>query len=92
MEIFFECVMIFFMIVFFMVLSYMYLIIKSLSAYFELSLMNITQNLDSIKEEINRSSQAKTSQEMIKPIKPNNWDKMREFFKRPVKVDVNERD
>jgi hypothetical protein len=31
------------------------------------------------------------SLEATKPIKPNNWDSMKEAFKGPTRVEVNER-
>ena len=47
---------------------------------------------DTLKDDIHRSSQAILErQDAAKPIKPNNWDSIKEAFKGPVRVEINER-
>lgn len=47
---------------------------------------------DMIKEDIHRSSLAlREALETAKPIKPNNWDSVKEAFKGPVRIEINER-
>jgi hypothetical protein len=59
-------------------------------------LVHISKKLDfltdTVKEDIHRSSLAlRESLETAKPIKPNNWDSVKEAFKGPVRVEINER-
>lgn len=42
---------------------------------------------DLIREDIHRCLLAKESLEAAKPIKPNNWDSVKEAFKGPVRID-----
>lgn len=55
----------------------------------------LDENVDSTRrvvDGIDRSLLAlKESQEAAKPMKSNNWDSVREAFKGPVRVEVNER-
>lgn len=47
---------------------------------------------DTFKDDIHRSSQAILERiDAAKPIKPNNWDSIKEAFKGPVRVEINER-
>lgn len=47
---------------------------------------------DTIKTDTDRSLQAiLTRLDAAKPIKPNNWDSVREAFKGPVRVEIDER-
>ena len=47
---------------------------------------------DIIKDDNHRSLQAILErQDAAKPIKPNNWDSIKEAFKGPVRVEINER-
>jgi hypothetical protein len=48
---------------------------------------------DDVKADNHRSLQALLErQDAAKPIKPNNWDSIKEAFKGPVRVEINERD
>lgn len=51
------------------------------------------ETLVNLKTRIDQSilTAPKDSQDATKPIKPNNWDSMREAFKGPVRIDINER-
>jgi len=56
----------------------------------------MSQKIDSLpdvlKDDLHRSMLAlKDIQEPTKPIKPNNWDSVREAFKGPARIEVNER-
>jgi hypothetical protein len=52
----------------------------------------INTSLGSLNSEQHRSLLAlRESLEATKPIKPNNWDSMKEAFKGPTRVEVNER-
>lgn len=42
---------------------------------------------DIIKEDIHRSLLPKEHLEAAKPIRPNNWDSVKEAFKGPVRID-----
>lgn len=47
---------------------------------------------DMIKEDIHRSLLSlREVLETAKPIKPNNWDSVKEAFKGPVRIEINER-
>ena len=47
---------------------------------------------DMFKEDIHRSLLAlRETLETAKPIKPNNWDSVKEAFKGPARVEINER-
>lgn len=48
--------------------------------------------VEAIKADNHRSSQAILERlDAAKPIKPNNWDSVKEAFKGPVRVEINER-
>jgi hypothetical protein len=47
---------------------------------------------DTIKEDFHRTSLAlRETLETARPIKPNNWDSVKEAFKGPVRIEINER-
>lgn len=53
---------------------------------------SINAAVETIKADNHRSSQAILErQDAAKPIKPNNWDSVKEAFKGPVRVEINER-
>lgn len=58
------------------------------------SLLNdkLNTRLSKISEQIDRSTLSlRKNLEPTEPIKPNNWDSIREAFKGPTRVEVNER-
>jgi hypothetical protein len=58
----------------------------------ELKTVKMSGQLDRIQDEMHRSLLAlRDSLETAKPIKPNNWDSVKEAFKGPVRIDINER-
>jgi len=62
----------------------------------ECSIGRIHKRLDAIpsviRDDVNRSLLAlRENLETAKPIKPNNWDSVKEAFKGPVRNDINER-
>lgn len=65
--------------------------LESVSDEIEMKIVKISGQVDSIQQEIYRSVEyIKDSLETKSPIRPNNWDSVREAFKRPQRLDVNE--
>lgn len=51
-----------------------------------------SKKIDAMANGLDRSmSSLKELQETTKPIKPNNWDSVKEAFKGPTRIEVNER-
>ncbi len=70
-------------------------LVENLCEIDEISLKSVKMSgqLDAIQDEIHRSLLAiRSPLEATKPIKPNNWNSMKEAFKGPVRIDVDERD
>ena len=93
----------FFDILFLCLLSYsiylntvMFKKVKSIdieNEYFKRKFVLNTDALMSESDQIHRSLLAlRETLETAKPIKPNNWDSVREAFKGPVRIEINERD
>lgn len=62
----------------------------------EKALVHISEKMDVLptifREDIHRSSLAlREALETAKPIKPNNWNSVKEAFKGPVRIEINER-
>lgn len=58
----------------------------------EIKTVKISAQLDSIQSEIYRIlAEQKESLSSARPIKPNNWDSLKEAFKGPCRVTINER-
>lgn len=57
---------------------------------FDENLLKFEFKIEDAEERLNRLELAKESIEPTKPIKPNNWDSMRQIFKKPVRVDIDE--
>lgn len=56
-------------------------------------IIEINQTLSNISAQIDRSMLAqRDALEPTKPIKSNNWDSIREAFKGPTRIDLNDRD
>ncbi len=70
-------------------------LVKYLDEIDEIYLKSVKMSgqLDSIQAEIHRSMLAiRSPLEATKPIKTNNWNSMKEAFKGPVRINVDERD
>lgn len=58
----------------------------------EMKTVKMSGQLDSIQSDMHRSLLAmRESLEAAKPMKSNNWDSVREAFKGPARIEVNER-
>lgn len=70
-------------------------ILESLSVELDeisLKTVKMSAQLNDVQDELHRSSLAlRTTQEPTKPMKSNNWDSVRECFKGPARIEVNER-
>lgn len=69
---------------------------ENLDSYIEILGENyeeLDSKIESLSNQIDRSLDAmKNIHETTKPMKPNNWDSVKDVFRGPVRVDINERD
>lgn len=78
--------------------SYVFKEIYKLHKHDHIILRKISSDLICLQQKVNNlnckfdSCSSLTSDSPKQPIKPNNWDSIREAFKGPVRVEVNERD
>lgn len=57
---------------------------------FNQNFLNIEYKIEDVEERLNRIELAKENIELTKPMKPNNWDSIKQVFKKPARSEINE--